>query len=241
MRNLFGVPIPEGAVRVVIRPVLGPGRSLAILKVSLEDGAAPDDDDVIFAASRNTEFWDYWDSRKSGKRNAEPDATEWKLRLTFYDSKEGEEAFTTETAFAFFRSGKPRSADGDDRYMRLFKHLKRSTDKAIAKMAGSLAEMTTASTAAIGAVGTASANALAEASKQTSVVSEMTKLAFDESIELKESLLALHAKNAEPTKPAGGVVQQAKELFDMGKTIMSMTDGWSGAAKVEPPPPSGDK
>src|SRR3954462_1508850 len=95
-RTLFGVAVPEGAVRVCIRPILGRGGALPLFDVRFEDDGIPSDTDVVFAASKNQGFWDYVDAQIKKKRIAQSDADcEWKLRLQFFNQHGVETSFTT--------------------------------------------------------------------------------------------------------------------------------------------------
>lgn len=241
-RNLFGIPIPEAAVRVVIRPVLGPGGSLPLYKGSFDE-ETPEDDDVIFAAAKNTQFWEYLDKRASDKRQDKEAAKDWKLRLQFFDSKEGEESFVTDGTYSFFRAvqAKQKRKGSKTKATRLFKLLKRSHDKAIAAMTEALCATTSAAAQAVGEVTKASSTALTEVSKQTAVVSELVKLLHAETVDLKTGIFELQTKAAQPQKSAPKTaVDEVKDVMDAGKMMMSLAEGFAGPASSAPQSPSSE-
>lgn len=252
-RNLFGVPVPPGAVRVTIRPVLGRGGAMPLHKQSLDDGPL-DEDEIIASASKNAAFWDYIDSRTAGK-DAEAASCSWKLRLQFFDQQQAEESFTTEQAITFYRSASlPQVGKADDTRTQAWKTLrssKRSTDKTLRRLhkstADALAGMTAASLKAIEEASKAAAasvaesskaagNALAEASKQTTVVSELAKALLAEASELKEGIFELQTERAKAPKEAPkGIAQEVRDVVDAGKSIMTLVETIGGAVSNPTP------
>lgn len=252
-RNLFGVPVPPGAVRVTIRPVLGRGGAMPLHKQSLDDGPL-DEDEIIASASRNAAFWDYIDSRTAGK-DAEAASCSWKLRLQFFDQQQAEESFTTEQAITFYRSASlPQAGKADDTRGQAWKALRkanRSTQKTLRALlkatadgisavsvaaAKAIEESNKSASAAVAEASKAAGAALAEASKQTTVVSELAKAHLDEASELKEAIFQLQTERAKvPKEPPKGLVQEVKDVVEAGRSIMTLVDTIGGGLTTPTP------
>lgn len=253
---LFGVTIPDGAIRVVIRPVLGPGGSQPMYEARLEVGAEPTETQVKADVARNADFWNYIDTKVKARKLEVPpeEAWSWKLRLQFYNQQSTEEVILTDGNHEFYRGVmQPVSADGSiEARVSLLHEKALGVLELVGKTAlETLAAASKASCEAIAAASKASsesiaesskagAAAVAEATKQTAVVSQLALGQQDEAAELKAALFAELKKRAEPAKPAQTTAQQLKDLLDVGKTFMGLADGWAGA-KESTPPPAGAK
>ncbi len=252
-RTLFGCAIPEGAVRVVIRPILGRGGAIPLYEGRLEVDAVPTDTDVQIAASRNAGFWDYIHAQVKNDRIPAADTWEWKLRLSFFDQNNVEEARLTESAFEFFRSasaGKLEASSAEaqlaallERGLAVIQTVAEANNKALHKTAEACADaigkVVASSTAAIAEASKAGAAAVAEATKQTAIVSELTKALLNECGELKEGIFELQTERAKtPAQPPKGVADQVKEVVEMGKALVSLGDRFMGSGPETPTPPA---
>jgi hypothetical protein len=253
-RSLFGVAIPDGAVRVVIRPVLGRGGAQPLYEGPLSVDSIPTDNDVTVSASRNVAFWEYIDQEVKRKRIEAPaDGWEWKLRLQFYSQTNAEEPVTTEGVFPFYRSGaasKGEEGGSEAKLIALFergmgvlqemgKQQAKALRKAAKANAKALAQISAAATTAIGEVGKAAAGAVAEASKQTAVVSEITKTLHTETVELKEGIFELQTemRNA-PKQAPKSTAEQLKDVVDTVNTFRGLADSFGSNSSQKPPEPA---
>lgn len=86
-KTLFGVPIPEGAVKASIKPALGRGQSKAMWQGAIErDGCQVDECDIISEVSDHTGFWSYIDLQVQAKRIAAKDGVwPFKVLVSFED------------------------------------------------------------------------------------------------------------------------------------------------------------
>lgn len=235
-RNLFGVPIPPGAVRVSVRPSIGRGGVLPLWEGRLDEGEPPSDSDILIQGSRNAGFWEYLDAQIRSGRLKREEVYEWKLRLCFVDQNHAEESITTPQAFECYRStASGTSADPHAQILALHQSGMELVREALRASSECVKEATKAAAAAIADVSKSAAAALAEASKQTSTVSEMAKALHEECGELKKGIFELQTARAQavqqPTKSTAG---ELKELLETGKTLFSLADGMLGK-------PDGDK
>lgn len=250
-RTLFGVAVPEGAVRVCIRPILGRGGAMPLYSARLDDDGIPSDSDVQAAASTNQTFWDYVDAQIKKKRIAQSDADcEWKLRIQFFNQLGAEEAFVTDGTFEFFRSSTAHKGADDspeartfDRGLVLLERLTQATEKAnrriVESAASAIEGIVKAAAESIAKASEAGAAAVGEASKQTAVVSELAKVLQEETSQLKNSIFGLQEKHSKEAQPSRSPAQDLKDVVDMGKTLMGMADTLMGPApKTETSPPS---
>ncbi len=68
-QQLFGVPVPDGAVKATIKPLLGRGQTKAMWSGPIEkDGIAVDECDIVSDVSDNAAFWSYVDLQVQSKR-----------------------------------------------------------------------------------------------------------------------------------------------------------------------------
>lgn len=237
---LFGVTIPDGASRVVIRPVLGPGGSQPLYEGRLEVGAEPTETQVRADVARNHDFWAYIDSKVRARKIAAPRDGEWnwKCKLQFFNQLNSEEAMLTEGTHEFYRTAAPESgAEGsaEARFAQLCTEalkLVRSVTKAHAR---SLKKVTAAATDALAKVAeatgksvstsaSAATTALAEATKQTAVVSELARAMQTETIELKDAIFGLQAKATQSRSEPKSMAQDLKDAIEMGKTMVGLAD-----------------
>ncbi|MFO0655412.1 MAG: hypothetical protein U0787_10070 [Polyangia bacterium] len=81
-RSLFGVPIPEGAVRATVKPVLGRGPSKPLWCGPIErDGVSVEETDIIVEVSENVSFWAYVDLQVKAKRIVQKDPSVWSFKV----------------------------------------------------------------------------------------------------------------------------------------------------------------
>lgn len=237
---LFGVTIPEGAKRVVIRPVLGPGGSQPLYEARLEVGAEPTETQVRSEVARNHDFWAYIDSKVRARKLEAPRDGEWnwKCKLQFFNQLNSEEVLLTEGTHEFYRTTAPEGeAEGsaEARFAQLCTQglkLVRSLTKAHAR---SLRQLTAAATDAMAKVADATGKsvaasaatattAVAEATKQTAVVSELAKAMQAETIELKDAIFGLQEKATQPRSEPKSMGQDIKNAVEMGKALVSLAD-----------------
>lgn len=253
---LFGVTIPAGATRVVIRPVLGPGGAQPMYEGRLEVGAEPTETQVKADVARNSDFWSYIDGKVRAKKLEPPrdDEWSWKLRLHFYNQVNSEELLVTDGPHDFYRGPpSPGTPDGTletrlclllEKGVTVIETVGKSASEALASLAKASSEAIAATSKAacdsIAESTKAGAAAVAEATKQTAVVSQVALSQQDEAAELKEALIAELKNKSKPAAPTQTTAQQVRELLDVGKTLMGFADGWSGA-KESAPPPAGAK
>lgn len=249
---LFGVTIPEGANRVVIRPVLGPGGAQPMYEAPLTVGADPTETQVRSEVARNADFWAYIDSKVRAKKIEVPRDGEWqwKLKLQFFNQVNSEENLLTEGPHEFYRTVGPdgdAQAGAEARFENLCaKSLKvqRVSSKANARALGAMtvaaseavAKIVEAATKAIATTSSAAAAAQAEVSKQTAVVTALTNALLQETSELKESIFGLLAKTAEARKEPQSMAEQLKGVAETAKTLVGLADSMtSPAATAEAP------
>lgn len=248
-RLLLGVPVPDGAVRVVIRPILGRGGALPLYESAL-DGPLPTETDVIVSASRNAAFWEYIDAQVKAKRIG-ADAFSWKLRIAFFNQLHVENATCTEQAFEFYRSASASRAGGRKstpfkQSMRVLKAVQRSCLRSVRRVAEfsqqAIAETAKACAGAQAEASKAAGTALAEASKQTVVVGELAKALLAETGELKEAIFELQTERVKtPPPPPKTFTDELKDLHATAKTLMGLADTFAPApAPATTPAPAPD-
>lgn len=102
MRLLYGSPIPEGAVTVVIRPVFGRGYTQALYKGAIEEnGAVVDECLVSQNVAGNSAFWSYIDAQKRAGREVgkeDKGIFTWKLSIQFLDQSGAPALVDTKTS-----------------------------------------------------------------------------------------------------------------------------------------------
>ena len=82
MSQLFGVPVPDGAVKATIKPLLGRGQTKAMWSGPIEkDGIAVDECDIVSDVSDNAAFWQYVDLQVQAKRITAKSDGVWLFRL----------------------------------------------------------------------------------------------------------------------------------------------------------------
>lgn len=237
-RNLFGVPVPPGAVRVIVRPSLGRGGALPLWEGPLEQGSPPCEADILTAGARNEGFWQYIDAQIRAGRVKPEEVYEWKLRLQFIDQNQAEESAVTSETFEVFRAVAAASSRAPDPSAQLaalhergFAVLQLIVDKSTA----TVAEVHKAAAAALSESARAAAGALAEASKQTSQVSELAKALLEETSQLKQAVFELQTERAKgATQTSKSTAGEIKEVLEAGKLLFSLADGMMGK-------PEGDK
>lgn len=250
--TLFGVPIPEGAVRVVIRPVLGAGGSLPLFEGLQEAGAWPTDSKIQADVARNADFWGYVDARVSARKLARPtdDTWAWKLRLQFYDQLGVEDVKVTDGTHEFYRSVTAGNGFGETsaeaRMLMLFERGIAAVEQVGKSACDAIGKVSEFATAAIGKCSDSASTsvaksceagsaAVAEATKQTAVVAELTKLIHAESLELKEGIFELQTKRAEKSvSPPKTVAEDIKEGVDTLRTVLSLADSFGGSQQAPP-------
>lgn len=258
--TLFGVTIPDSATRVVIRPVLGPGGSQPLYEGRLEVGAEPTETQVRSEVARNHDFWAYIDSKVRARKIEAPRDGEWnwKCKLQFFNQHNSEEVLLTDGTHEFYRTaatGSEAEGSAEARFVQLCTvalKVLRSVNKAHAR---SLRQLSTAATDALGKVAdaagksistsaSAAATALAEATKQTAVVSEVARAMQTETIELKDAIFGLQAKAGQSRSEPKSVAQDLKDAIDMGKTLVGLADTVMGPTPTNEatvPPAGPDK
>ena len=88
----------------------------------------------------------------------------------------------------------------------------------------SITEVADAAGKSISTSASAAATALAEATKQTAVVSEVARAMQTETIELKDAIFGLQAKAGQSRSEPKSVAQDLKDAIDMGKTLVGLAD-----------------
>ena len=122
MRLLYGSPIPEGAVTVVVRPVFGRGNTQALYKGAIEEnGIVVDECKVSSSVAANSGFWDYIDAQKRAARDIgteDKGIFSWRLSIQYLDQNGAPALIDTKTslvtteAHEFYRnSGETRKED----------------------------------------------------------------------------------------------------------------------------------
>ena len=139
---LFGIPVPEGAVNVEIRPILGRGGGLAMYFGPIGDGLSCDTE-IVVAVSRNKAFWEYLDSKGLESQDG---TWAWRLRIVFVAaSGVASDPVLTPQPVEFYQAKSLRRAGGGG-----------DSEDAVARI-------TAAAMGAIRDVGAAAANILREA------------------------------------------------------------------------------
>jgi hypothetical protein len=243
---LYGIPVPPGAVRLVVRPSLGRGSSEALFEGRLE-GQFPTEDEIRRAAAKDVEFWQYIDAAVKSKRIETPrdGMWSWRLRLEFYNQLNSPEHHTTAQEYEFYRATSASShgeADPEARLAQMFDRgmqllddistkaldiIDRAADRAD-KAADRAEKIVAHASDAIAKVSTASSAALAEASKQTAVVSDLAKTMQQETVDLKDAIFKLQSERAQNKAPPKSGVEEAKDLIDTAKMMMGLADSLGG-------------
>lgn len=254
MLNLFGVPVPAGAVRVSIRPVMGRGPTLPLWEGRLSAGEELSDGEILAAAARNQGFWDYVDAQIRAKRIEPAEVFDWKLRLVFADQNATESSATTADTFEVFRGAALAQGKAADPFAQLLtlhqaglEVIKAAASACTAAVtavqsaaSAALADVARAGAGAVAEASKAGAAALAEASKQTSEVSKLAEKLLEETSELKNSIFELQTERAKGAGSAPkSTTQELKELADTAKAGLSLFDGFLNSGGPEPPKTSG--
>jgi hypothetical protein len=248
-RNLFGVPVPPGAVRAVVRPSLQRGNVLPLWEGRIE-GTPPSDAEILAEGARNEGFWTYVDAlAAAGKLKAEP-LYEWKLRLSFFDQNGAAEHATTTDTFEVFRSGGAgvRATDPSAQLFALFERAQTVLKETVSACSALVSTATTAAANTVSAANTAAAaavaeatkaasTALAEASKQTSHVSALADKLHEETQELKGAIFKLQTERAQAGTAKKTTGDELKDLAETGKTLLSLADAFAGSKPAGAPTP----
>lgn len=137
MSQLFGVPVPDGAVKATIKPLLGRGQTKAMWSGPIEkDGIAVDECDIVSDVSDNAAFWSYVDLQVQAKRiTAKADGV-WLFRvIVIFEDQNGvktEGAHSTDEIEFMRRSSVPSSSPMDQLVSRVLGLLEKQHDATMA-------------------------------------------------------------------------------------------------------------
>lgn len=251
--NLFGVPVPEGAVRISVRPVMGRGPTLPLWEGRLSTGEDLSDGEILAAAARNQGFWDYVDAQIRAKRIEPAEVFEWKLRLVFVDQHATESSVTTSDTFEVYRGAALAQGKATDPFAQLLALHQAGLEVLKSVSSACSATMTAVQTAATSAIAEASkagagavaesskagAAALAEASKQTSEVSKLAEKLLEETSELKGAIFKLQTERAQGGSAKKTTGDELKDLVETGKSLISLADVFGGKPEGAPTPKTG--
>ena len=123
-KTLFGVPIPDGAVKATVKPALGRGQSKAMWQGSIErDGCHVDECDIISEVAENAGFWSYLDLQIQAKRVNPPKDGAWPFKvLVSFEDQAGiktDAVTSTEEVEFFRRSGASAASQSEQAFNRL--------------------------------------------------------------------------------------------------------------------------
>lgn len=123
-KSLFGVPIPDGAVKATIKPALGRGQTKAMWQGAIErDGCPVEETDIIAEVADNMGFWSYVDLQVQAKRIAQKDPYVWAFKvLVVFEDQAGvktEAAQSSEEIEFFRRGGQATSSQADQSLNRM--------------------------------------------------------------------------------------------------------------------------
>lgn len=174
-RSLFGVPIPEGAVRATVKPVLGRGPSKPLWCGPIErDGVSVEETDIIVEVSENVSFWAYVDLQVKAKRIVQKDPSVWSFKVVVsFEDQAGvrTEGATSTEEVEFFRRGEQTTGQADQAMNRLLSVL----EKMVVELPKSMHEQTAAYHEKLAAAGL---RAIEETAKNAaSAASEIVKSA----------------------------------------------------------------
>lgn len=137
MSQLFGVPVPDGAVKATIKPLLGRGQTKAMWSGPIEkDGIAVDECDIVSDVSDNAAFWQYVDLQVQAKRITAKSDGVWLFRLiVIFEDQNGvktEGAHSTEEVEFMRRSSAPAASATEQMIGRILGLLEKQHDSTMA-------------------------------------------------------------------------------------------------------------
>lgn len=130
-KSIFGVPIPDGAVKASIKPLLGRGQSKAMWQGAIEkDGIYIDECDIITDVADNVAFWSYIDLQVQAKRITAKDGV-WPFRvIVSFEDQAGvrtEGAQSSEDVEFVRRSGSGATSQADQSFVRMLSLVEKLT------------------------------------------------------------------------------------------------------------------
>lgn len=223
-RSLFGVPIPEGAVRATIKPVLGRGPTKPLWAGALDrDGVPAEETDIIVEASENVSFWAYLDLQVKAKRIIQKDPSVWSFKVVVsFEDQAGvkTEGATSTEEVEFFRRGEQTAGQADqamNRLLSVFEKMAVELPKAIHEQTTVYHEKLAAAglraieESAKGAASAASEIVKSAAAPLQSVVDANNKMLARES-DRYDSSLKLNMRMLEAKKPEASIFDELGKL-----------------------------
>ena len=122
-KSLFGIPVPDNAVKATIKPSIGRGQTKAMWSGAIErDGIVIEETDIIAEVADNAGFWSYLDLQVQSKRVTQKDPSVWSFKvLVSFEDQAGikTEAACSSDEHEFYRRGSQAAANGDPLMARL--------------------------------------------------------------------------------------------------------------------------
>lgn len=244
-QSLFGIPVPQGAVRAIVRPVLGRGPTLPCYDGEVD--SALSDLDIVQAVSRNQDFWHYVDAAvQAGRIKAQEGCWLWKVKVEFRDQTGvGPEISTSEEVVEFYRVPTNQGTEAPyvflekaslfldkmhARYVELHKAGMQVLTTIQGAHADGLKAMAQAHAESIKGIAQAHAEALKASSEP---LARLTDKLHEETIELKTGIFELQTKLSQQQQaPAQAPKTAAQEIKEFTSTVVALKEGLSTVANA---------